>query len=76
MTEELDEYPSSFTDDVMPWERPLDTPVWPYGADRGRPLTEIESKELLRKLRWLQDRDTHDELQAAIEAVLTERQGE
>lgn len=77
MAEELDDFPQAFAnEEVMPWERDPDAPVWPWGLDRGKVLTEIASRELLRKLRWLQDRDTHQDLQQAIDAVLTERGGE
>ena len=82
MAEELDEFPSAFaTDDVMPWERPAEPLRWQWGADRGKVLYDIASRELLRKRRWLEEKNGEtghyfDALIQAIDVVLMERQGE
>lgn len=77
MTERLDEFPEVFkTPDVMPWELPVSPIVWEWGADRGKLLSDIDSRELIRKLRWLEAHGGFPKLAAAVEAVLTERQGE
>lgn len=78
MSEELDEYPSAFRDtDKMPWDLGPPPIVWQWGADMGKLLTEISSKELVRKRRWLErDPEAFADLIQAIDQVLTERGGE
>jgi len=82
VAEELDDFPSAFaTDDVMPWERPAEPLRWQWGADRGKVLYEIASRELVRKRKWLEHKNGatghyFDALIQAIDVVLMERQGE
>ena len=60
----------------MPWEGPVSPVLWEWGADRGKPLTDISSTELLRKRRWLCAHGGFPMLVGSIDAVLTERGGE
>lgn len=78
VTEELDEFPRAFADDeIMPWERDREAPLWLWGLDRGKRLDDIESKELVRKRKWLErDPAAFVDLIQAIDQVLTERGGE
>ena len=79
MSEDLDEYPSAFQhDELMPWDRPEPEPiVWRWGADMGKLLTDIPSRELVRKRKWLErDPEAFAGLIQAIDDVLTARQGE
>lgn len=78
MSEELDEFPDFGTPDVMPWDAPGSPIVWQWGADMGRLLTDIDSRELVRKRRWLESRDPEAfvGLIQAIDDVLTGRGGE
>ena len=80
MTEGLDEFPEALKGrDAMPWDDAVDTPVWPWGDDAGKKLSEIPSKELVKKRNWLQARGdipwVHEWV-LKIDAVLTERAGE
>jgi hypothetical protein len=81
VSDDLSEFPKALRDDTkMPWEVPVvPAPdlVWQWGLDAGKPLGAIESKELLRKRRWLESRNGNfDQWIAAIDDVLTERGGE
>lgn len=76
MTESLDDFPAVFqTPDVMPWELPVSPVRWEWGADRGKSLSDIDSRELLRKRRWLVAHGGFPRLVEAVDAVLTEREG-
>ena len=63
-----------------PWEEPPPTVRWMWGADTGKPLTAIGSKELLRKRRWLVEKQGmgtyFTRLIQAIDDILMERGGE
>lgn len=73
----MDEFPDFGTPDVMPWDLGPAAVTWLWGADMGRLLTDISSKELLRKRKWLErDTEAFAELIQAIDDVLTERGGE
>ena len=75
--DDLSDYPEALRDDtVYPWYESWPPVVWQWGADMGKLLTEISSRELVRKRAWLEQRETHPELVEAIDAVLTERGGE
>ena len=66
---DLDDFPKQLLgDDPMPWEE-LPAVVWPFGADLGKLLSDIPSRELVRKRAWLEQRETHPELVEAIDAV-------
>jgi len=78
VSEELHDFPESLRDtEQMPWERPGDPIVWQWGADMGKLLTDIPSRELVRKRKWLErDPEAFAGLIQAIDDVLTARQGE
>ena len=72
----FDDLPEQLRDiESMPWEE-IPAVVWPFGADLGKLLSDIPSRELVRKRKWLEERETHPELIEAIDQVLTERGGE
>ena len=79
VSESLDEFPLAFrgAPEPMPWETPSDAIRWQWGADKGKALTEIPSRELVRKRNWLQrDPEAFAWLIRAIDQVLIERAGE
>ena len=82
MSEELSDFPAAFMDsEPMPWDPVAgERYVWFWGADRGRALEEIDSRELLRKRRWLEDRmgpgRCYAGLVAEIDKELHSRMGE
>lgn len=80
MTEELSDFPEALRDtERYPWEELVEPYRWLWGADRGKPLIDIDSRELLRKRRWLTERmgpgRCYMGLVQEIDRVLTERQG-
>ena len=83
MSESLDDFPEVLRDtETYPWEiSPKAGEVfrWLWGADRNKPLDEIDSRELVRKRAWLEDRmgpgRCYGGLIQEIDRVLTERQG-
>ena len=76
--EDLDEYPHAFRDtERMPWDESPPPVVWQWGADMGKLLTDIPSRELVRKRKWLErDPEAFAGLIQAIDDVLTQRGGE
>jgi hypothetical protein len=81
MSDDLSEFPKALRDDtLMPWEAPIVPAagmIWQWGLDAGKALGAIESKELLRKRRWLEGRNGNFErLIQAIDEELTSRGGE
>ena len=76
--ESLSDFPRAFDDDErFPWDEPLPPIVWKWGADMGKLLTDIPSRELVRKRKWLErDPEAFAGLIQAIDDVLTERAGE
>jgi len=82
MAEDMSDFPEVLRDtEPMPWDPVAgERYIWLWGADRGRALEEIDSRELLRKRRWLEDRmgpgRCYAGLVAEIDRVLTERAGE
>lgn len=84
MIESLDDFPESLRDtDVYPWDREPEAEAgyrWLWGLDRGKPLIDIDSRELLRKRRWLEARSgpnrCYGALIAEVDKVLLARMGE
>lgn len=79
--ESLSDFPRVFQErEPMPWEMTPCATRWQWGLDAGKLLTEIDSKELLRKRRWLAWRDPENayfgKIIAEIDAVLQDRMGE
>jgi len=75
--EDFSERPDFGEEETLPWERPGEARRWMWGADAGKLLTDIKSKELLRKRRWLErDPEGFKWLIDAIDAILVERAGE
>jgi len=82
VAEELSDFPAAFAKaDPMPWD--LDQPevvCWPFGERAGTPLQEFSSNALLRMRGEVERKNGKGNyfapLIAAIDAVLTERQGE
>lgn len=82
MSESLDDFPAVFMDsEPMPWDAVAgERYIWLWGADRGRALEEIDSRELLRKRRWLEERSgvgrCYHGLVQEIDKELISREGE
>jgi hypothetical protein len=70
----LDEFPAELNDDgaLMPWESDAAGPRWPFGADRGRLLSELPTARLVAKRKWL---GTLVALAIALDTELLERGG-
>lgn len=83
MTERLDEFPEALKDDtVYPWDIPKDAGekyIWLWGLDYGKPLEDLDSRELVRKRAWLESQmgpgRCYQGLIQEIDKVLTERGG-
>lgn len=75
----LDEKPKALaTKEVMPWEviQAAGPVVWPYGAKKGTPLSDLTSAELLASQKWIERTGRGRELMDAIETILAGRDGE
>src|SRR6266550_3326981 len=84
VSEELSDFPAAFAKaDPMPWDEPDDSPgtiLWPFGTSAGTPLEDFSSNALLRMRGEVERKNGKGSyfapLLQAIDAVLTERQGE
>ena len=82
--EPLDAFPEALRDtETYPWDLPKNAGEryrWLWGADYGKPLEDLDSRELLRKRAWLESQAGPGRCYAGlvmeIDKVLTERGGE
>ncbi len=83
VAENLSDFPESLRDDARyPWETPVVEAgdlIWQWGLDAGKPLKEIASRELVRKQKWLLQKQGagsyFQKLVDGIETVLQSRDG-